>query len=535
MELTKQVVQECVDLLQQNPELHAAVIPEVSFGENFWAACKVFERSFYNNTSWIQAARFFRASTFRHIGGFNESMISGEDFDIHNRVSEIVQAKSVQKIHAHINHNERRPTLRSIWKKKYYYGKHIHVYKTQPQNRALFSMQSNPLRRLRIFLSEPTKIIHHPLLFIGTIVLKATEFAAGGAGYLVGNPSSIPTIATTNTSTNLPSVSFVICTFNSKALIRQCLSSITNLDYPKDLVEIIAVDGGSTDGTQEVLREFRCTIVDERTGRPEAATAIGYQAASNDVIINFPSDNVIIGTQWLRDMVQPFIDHPTIVGSYTLRYEHRREDTPLNRCFALFGAGDPVAYYMNKRDRATYFEDGWPFDASAQDCGKYYLVQFDEHNLPTVGANGFLLRKHFAHMISREPLYFFHIDSTLDLVHMGYRTFAVVKNGIWHRTGESFKRFFQRRMRYIAIYYRDKKIRRYHVFDPSKDTWRLVLCILYSLTIIEPTLEAVRGYIKVRDWAWFLHPVISFLCVIIYSYTVMSIWLKNKFNQNHAV
>ncbi len=333
----------------------------------------------------------------------------------------------------------------------------------------------------------------------------------------------------------LPSISFVTCTLNSIVLIRQCLHSIRSLDYPTELIEIIVVDGGSTDGTLEVAREFGCTIIKERTGKPEAATAIGYQAATNDLIVNFPSDNVITQRNWLRAMVQPFIEHLDIVGSYTLRYEHQQQDTPLNRCFALFGAGDPVAYYMNKRDRTTYFEEKWPFTAPVQDCGNYYLVQFDEHNLPTVGANGFLLQRHFAHIISQEPLHFFHIDSTLDLVHMGHTRFAVVKNTIWHRTGESLRRFFQRRQRYIDIYFQDKHLRRYHIFDVTTDGWKLAKCIFYSLTVVEPAWEAMRGYLKVRDWAWFLHPVISFLCVIIYSYTVITIWLRNKFYKDHAV
>lgn len=329
----------------------------------------------------------------------------------------------------------------------------------------------------------------------------------------------------------VPSVCFVTCTFNSAKLIEQCLGSILSLDYPKDLIEVIIVDGGSTDGTLQMVKKFDCKIIEERTGRPEAATAIGYNMAIHEIIVNFPSDNVITDPQWLKRMVRPFMEHADIVGSYTLRYEYHKEDTPLNRCFALFGAGDPVAYYMNKRDRVAYFEDGYSKSTSTQDCGDYYLVDFQKDNVPTLGANGFLIRRSFAQRISKDPMSFFHIDSVLDLISEGHTTFAVVKNQIWHRTGENFHNFFKRRIRYIGIYFRDKHLRRYHVVDIQKDKRKIVKYVLYSITFVEPLAEAIRGYIKIRDWAWFLHPIMSFLCVPVYSYALGKVFLNRALHK----
>lgn len=329
----------------------------------------------------------------------------------------------------------------------------------------------------------------------------------------------------------LPSVSFVTCTLNSAKLIEECLGSIILLHYPKEFIEIIVVDGGSEDTTLQIVKKFDCKIIGERTGRPEAATAIGYNAAKNEIIVNFPSDNIITDKDWLTKMVQPFIEQENIIGAYTLRYEYRREDTALNRCFALFGAGDVVAYYMNKRDRIAYFENELPFDIHTKDFGNYYVVEFNADNVPTLGANGFLIRRTFAQMISREPMSFFHIDSIVDLLHANHTAFAVVKNTIWHRTGEDFINFFKRRIRYINIYFRDKPLRRYHVVNMKQDKWKLIKYILYSITFIEPTTEAIRGYIKIRDWAWFLHPILCFVCVPIYTYAVGKVCLSKAYTK----
>ncbi len=538
MELSEDVIKDCVHTMQQNAAIQALVIPEQSFGIGFWAHCKRFERSFYTNAPWMQAVRFFRKNAYESIGGFDETMIGAEDFDIHNRIISTFGPQTIGAIPAPILHNEGNLSFHTLMKKKFYYGRSIAKYKRKAHNLNFYKKQSNIFSRFTLFLSQPEQIFLHPLLFLGTCCMKIAEFISGGIGYIVNkqyprtpenpHPNTKENL-THHSDTNLPSVSFVTCTFNSERLIEECLRSILELDYPKHLIEILVVDGGSKDRTLPIAKELNCTILEERTGRPEAATAIGYNAARHDIIVNFPSDNVITDKDWLKKMVRPFSEHPDIVGSYTLRYEYRREDNVLNRYFALFGAGDVVAYYMNKRDRAAYFETNAPKSANTQDYGTYYLATFQKEYVPTLGANGFLLRRTFAQRVSQDPMSFFHIDSMFDLILQGHTTFAIVKNEIWHRTGENFTNFFKRRIRYIGIYFHDKHLRRYHIVDIQKDKWKLAKYVFYSVTFIEPTLEAFRGYLTIRDWAWFLHPVMCFLCVPVYFYALGKTLLNKLF------
>ena len=51
-------------------------------------------------------------------------------------------------------------------------------------------------------------------------------------------------------------VSIVLATYNRKELLKECLKSLFNQTYPKDRYEIIVVNDGSTDGTEEVLKEY---------------------------------------------------------------------------------------------------------------------------------------------------------------------------------------------------------------------------------------------------------------------------------------
>ena len=53
------------------------------------------------------------------------------------------------------------------------------------------------------------------------------------------------------------SFSVVIPTYNEKEYLPLCLDSIINQNYDRDLVEIIVVDGLSTDGTLSVIKKYQ--------------------------------------------------------------------------------------------------------------------------------------------------------------------------------------------------------------------------------------------------------------------------------------
>lgn len=331
---------------------------------------------------------------------------------------------------------------------------------------------------------------------------------------------------------SLPSVSFVTCTFNSQKTLKECLDSIKKLNYPESLIEVIIMDGGSKDQTIDIAGKYKfCKIIVKKTDGPESATAIGYTMAKNDYIVNFPSDNVILDKEWLRKMTKPLEENKDIVASETLHYSYVKRDKILNKYFALFGVNDPVAFYLNKRDRASHMEKEWHLKTPYERKSNYYIVKFNTDNLPTLGANGFVIRKKFARLVSKDPQKFFHIDSCFDLVKMGYNKFAFVKEDIWHKTGEEFFNFIKKRRRYATtLYFNKRKVRRYHLYNPETDKFKLFLFVFYSLTFVEPLFQSIRGYLKVKDSAWFLHPFICFFTTIIYSHTV----LLAKLNQNES-
>lgn len=328
-----------------------------------------------------------------------------------------------------------------------------------------------------------------------------------------------------------PPVSIIIIAKNCESMIKMCLEAIVAQKYPKDKIEILVIDGGSTDKTKDVAKDFGAICIDG--GYPdnqEARRAIGLHYASHEIVAYIDSDNILPSINWMREMVTPFLEDNKIIASQTYKYTYRKSDSLINRYFALFGANDIVAYYLNKADRGKWTDVKWTLKGNVVSQNDlYYTVCFNE-DIPTIGCNGFLIKKSVLLKANIEPDYFFHIDVNLDLVRQGFDRYAFVKNDIIHLTGNSLYTAIKKRLVYMMKHHHNMNLnRRYKVFDPNnkKDLKNIVKFSIYSFTIIKPLFDSMVGFIKIHDIAWFINPLMC-LCMFL-GYSIATI--KNLFTK----
>lgn len=328
----------------------------------------------------------------------------------------------------------------------------------------------------------------------------------------------------------LPTISVVTATKNSIRTIEQCLSSIRHQEYPQENIEIIIADGGSTDGTLNIAQTYGASVVSVDTSLQNAEynKSIGISKAKNEIIAMIDHDNILPHTKWFSRMVRPFMERADVVGVETLRYLYEPQGTLLDRYFALFGSGDPLVWYLGKTDRLSYMYDEYTLAGRVLQKKPYYVVQFTEDTMPTIGANGFLVRrdKLFAYADVR-PGHYFDMDVNIDLIRSGFSTYAFVDQGIIHKTGYgSIWYYFKRRMLFMDQYHMGGKnsvrgkYRRFHMVS-TKNARRLIFAVVASLTLVIPLIDSFRGWLRVRDRAWFLHPLMAIGFVLVYSWVIM--------------
>jgi cellulose synthase/poly-beta-1,6-N-acetylglucosamine synthase-like glycosyltransferase len=147
-----------------------------------------------------------------------------------------------------------------------------------------------------------------------------------------------------------PTVTFLITAYNEEKNIRQKLDNALSLDYPGDKLEIIVASDGSTDKTDEIVKEFSdkgviLVRVEGRVGKTETQNQ-SVQKAKGDIII-FSDATTTYHKNAIRKLVRNYND-PSI-GAVSGRYEYMnprpadpyQNNHGLLRLY-LFGAKIPV-------------------------------------------------------------------------------------------------------------------------------------------------------------------------------------------------
>lgn len=173
MALTPRVAEQAARVLIEDPGVAALIAPERAVGSGFWTRCRGLEKRCYDGSE-AEAARVFRRDVFAAIGGYDESLTGGEDWDLPDRVS--AAGYSIGRVAAVINHNEGRPTLRAAYRKKRYYGGGVASYVSKRRSRALRRLARTSL------LSQPRLLLAEPHVALGMFALKAAEAAGLVAG-----------------------------------------------------------------------------------------------------------------------------------------------------------------------------------------------------------------------------------------------------------------------------------------------------------------------------------------------------------------
>lgn len=299
----------------------------------------------------------------------------------------------------------------------------------------------------------------------------------------------------------------------------RCLNAVRSQTYSGKITHYI-LDGGSNKNVIDLTKQYRCRVLyfynDKNEGLSRTYRIL--PRIREDLILFLESDNIMTSRYWLSDMILPFANKK-IFSTYSMHNAYAKTDNIVTRYFALIGAPDPTLYYLKKSDKVPMDKNTYDKGTILQNNKKYYIVRFSKYNQPVMGDNGFLIRTDVCRKAVIKDRSFYHTDIYARLLHMGYDTVAVVKNDIIHVSRSNMFDQVVRRVK-VKEYFTDelKGKRDYLVYDPSSrtDRFNLIIYIVCSLTLLQPLYISVKGYLKIKDIAWFLHPIMCYFMVIAY-------------------
>ena len=173
------VISECMDLVKRGAE--AVIVhnsPDVSVG--FLSKIRRFEVNMYKYDLTHSSARFVRLSTFLELGGLDEDLTAGEDYDFQNRLTRAGVA--VAFAHAEALHLGEPRSLLTLLRKYFWYGGEFHRFRHKNRNSVESQGQLAFFRS--VYFRNWKQFLAHPVLGVSFVLYHFAKFSAGGLGYL---------------------------------------------------------------------------------------------------------------------------------------------------------------------------------------------------------------------------------------------------------------------------------------------------------------------------------------------------------------
>jgi glycosyltransferase involved in cell wall biosynthesis len=157
----------------RNGGYSALTLEEIDVAHGFWAECKALERRTYRGSDLLEAARFVRADVFRDVGGYDESLGSGEDWDVHARYAE---RGAIGRLPGAVYHYLGALAFADQVRKKFTYGRSAVRFLGKRDSSSFPSaMAAAYARSWRLYVRDPS----HTLGFVALRFAEAVALASG--------------------------------------------------------------------------------------------------------------------------------------------------------------------------------------------------------------------------------------------------------------------------------------------------------------------------------------------------------------------
>jgi len=312
-------------------------------------------------------------------------------------------------------------------------------------------------------------------------------------------------------------ISVIMPTLNSERTIRMSLESVRKQNFDQDLIEILVIDGGSTDKTLEIAQEFHCIILKNEKKQQEYAKHIGIIESKADYLMFLDSDEVLNNPNAIKNRID-ILENTDIKIVITGGYKTPDNFSTINDYINIFS--DPFAFYMY----------GLPSDYSL--INKYWNKKYKKNTdkiiyteyilkdeqLPLIDmCAGITINKKYLKEILGE-----YINNELVvpkifylLIQASYKAALLKDDYILHYSSDSFKKYFKKiKWRIIVnIFYKEipgTGFSNREEFQNESSKYKKYFFIPYSLTLIIPLFYGVLFSIYRKKIIFLINPFLTF-------------------------
>jgi len=330
----------------------------------------------------------------------------------------------------------------------------------------------------------------------------------------------------------LSKISIIIATYNSKKLLEKVFGALELQTYPKELIEVIAVDGGSNDDTREFVLSKGYTIIDNPKTEPVYAKFLGYKYAKGDYIIYLDHDEVLENPESIANKVKLFQSDKNIKAVLSSGYKTPAGISFINDYINEFG--DPFSAFRYNLSKMDHF-----FIETMKK--RYEIIQEDETgitfkftsntNLPIIelAAAGSMVESHYFKSTFPKTLEIPDlIAHTFYMMIEDGKALGIAKNdAIYHYSSDTFSKYlnkikwriknniFFQHLAQAGFSGRDQ-------YEEGLGKYKKYLFIPYAFSILLPLFDSIYLAMTRKKMSYFVHvPLVLYTAGYIMLYMIM--------------
>ncbi|OGK61959.1 hypothetical protein A2313_04490 [Candidatus Roizmanbacteria bacterium RIFOXYB2_FULL_41_10] len=315
--------------------------------------------------------------------------------------------------------------------------------------------------------------------------------------------------------TSLPSLSIIVPTLNAAAVLPKFLRELKSQEYPANKLELIVVDGGSSDSTREVAAKFGARVIDNPDRFAEPGVRRGIKAAKGSIITVLATDNFFKNRRAVSELVT-IINQPNVAAVFSKQVSDG-SDSIYTKYINTFT--DPFSHYLyGSAANSRTFSNKYPVVINTKN---YVVFNFkNSKQLPLLAlAQGMTIWKKL--LVNKHDLD--DVAPLQDLIKKNKQIAYAKHVHLLHHTVRDLKHFWQKQCWSAKNAFENKQfgIASRQDFITQEQKIKSLLFPLYSLLILPALTWSIYKAIVDREPLWLLHSWLCFLTTMAIIYTLL--------------
>lgn len=326
----------------------------------------------------------------------------------------------------------------------------------------------------------------------------------------------------------MTSISIVIATYNSSKILPRVLAAIRNQKIDQKTVEILVVDGGSTDRTRAIAEKFSCKVINNPHVEPLYAKYLGFLHSKGKYLLYIDHDEVLKNPDSLLTRLSVFRENKRVHALTGSGYYSPPGYQIINSYINEFG--DPFSFFIYRLSKhADFFIHSMKHRyRTVKDTGQYTIFeipmnmpnpiielvagggmvdkQYVIRHFPEVSRSQYLL-PHLFHVLRKKSPYIALVKQD-PIIHYSSDTLnSYIRKLIWRIKNNIFFTSTTGSSGYSG---RD--------LNDLSSTIKKFLFIPYAASLVCPIVDAVYLSITRKNLAYCMHVPLTIMTVALIGY-----------------